>query len=176
MKKVFIGLLLVLLFLSFHKIVYSQRYAACDLCGYCPPDNPPDSWTSCAKCLYNTDGNPTDKQTLLIDPTTNLPPTPYPGHQYTMIGCITTNGFQQEGAAASVVQVILNIIFSIVGGIAFIYLIYGSFIVATSQSDPEKLNYGKRLIGGAIIGLIFTLASAFIVNIITSGVLKIPGF
>lgn len=180
MKKILIFFALLLFFLNLKNVSFGQsRYAACDLCGYCPPSQAPSSWQSCKQCLYpNSYNDPTSKDTLLIDPNSNLPPTPYPGHQYTIIGCISTDlgSFQQEGSAASVVQILLNIIIGLVGGVAFLYLIYGSFVVITSQSDSERLNYGKRLIYGAIIGLIFTLSSAFIINFIASGILKIPGF
>jgi hypothetical protein len=154
-------------------------YASCDQCGYCPPNPVPQSWSACQKCLYpniaNTD--PAANETLLINPETNLPTTPMPGRSYTFLGCIEGGGgFTQSGAGGGVVQKILNIIFSMAGGIAFLYLLYGAFVIATSQADPEKLNYGKRLVYGAIVGLIFTLGSVFIINFIASGVLKIPGF
>lgn len=157
----------------------APRFAACDLCGLCPPDGPSSTWEKCRLCLYpNASSDPTTKETLRIDPTTNTGPTPQPGRQYTVIGCIKTDlaSFSQEGAAAGVVQILLNVIFSIIGGLAFLYLIYGSFVILTSQAEPERLNYGKRLIYGAIIGLAFSLSSAFIVNFLASGVLKIPGF
>jgi hypothetical protein len=117
-------------------------------------------------------------ESLVIDPTTNLAPSPAPGKQYTFLGCLGggNGGFTSEGAAGGVVQSLLNIVFSVSGGIAFLYLIYGAFIITTSQSSPEKLNYGKRVAYGAIAGLIFVLGSVFIVKFIASGVLKIPGF
>lgn len=155
------------------------RYAACDLCGYCPSNPPPQSWPSCQKCLYpNISSDPTTMESLIIDPETNLPPSPVVGRQYTFLGCLggEGGGFGEEGAAGSVVQSLLNIIFSAAGGIAFLYLIYGSFIIVTSQANPERLNYGKRVVYGAIAGLIFTLGSVFIVKFIASGILKIPGF
>jgi hypothetical protein len=116
---------------------------------------------------------------LLIDPETNLPPTHVPGKQYTFLGCLgsgNVGGFTQEGAMGGVAQSLLNIIFSFAGGIAFLYLLYGSFILATSQANPERLNYGRRVLYGAIAGLIFTIGSVFIVKFIASGILKIPGF
>src|SRR3989344_2319036 len=184
MRSYFLSVFLLLTFLVFNSVVAGQtaapaRNAACDLCGYCPPDRIPSSWEKCRQCLYpNASRDPATKQTLKIDPATNIGPTPQQGRQYTVIGCIKTDlaSFNQEGAAASVVQTLLNIIFSMIGGIAFLYLMYGSFTVLTSQAAPERLNYGKRLIYGAIVGLIFSLLSAFIVNFIASGILKIPGF
>lgn len=155
------------------------RYAACDLCGYCPPNPAPQSWSACQKCLYpNVSSDPSTMESLIVDLDTNLPPSPVPGKQYTFLGCLGGGGggFGQEGATGSVVQSLLNIIFSAAGGIAFLYLIYGSYIIASSQANPERLNYGKRVIYGAIAGLIFTLGSVFIVKFIASGILKIPGF
>ncbi|OGK46489.1 hypothetical protein A2963_01835 [Candidatus Roizmanbacteria bacterium RIFCSPLOWO2_01_FULL_40_13] len=159
--------------------VSQTRYSACDLCGYCPPDPPPSTWESCRKCLYpNASNSPPTKATLVVDPASNTGPTPYPGRQYTVIGCIKTDlaSFSQQGAAAGVVQTLLNIIFGIIGGLAFLYLIYGSFVVLTSQAEPERLNYGKRLIIGAVVGAVFSLLSVFIVNFLASGILRIPGF
>lgn len=182
MKK---GFLILFFFLVFFWVpVYAQsptpRYVACDLCGYCPPNPPPTSWETCRKCIYpSASADPQTKDTLkVVDTVTNNPPTPFPGRQYTTLGCVGTNlgGFQQEGAAASVVQIILNIIFSLVGGITLISLLYGAFIIMTSQNNPERLNFGKRVVYGAIIGVIFTVSSVFIINLLASGILKIPGF
>lgn len=185
MRKFFVFVIFLLSFFFFVSSMVgltaapADRYAACDLCGYCPPDLLPSSWENCRQCLYpDADNNSSIKDTLRVDPTTNTGPTPYQGRQYTVIGCIRSDlgSFQQEGAAASVVQRLLDVIFGIVGGLAFLYLIYGSFVVLTSQAEPERLNYGKRLIYGAIIGLVFSLLSVFIVNFLASGILKIPGF
>ncbi len=115
--------------------------------------------------------------TLRVDPATNLPIAPAAGRQYTFLGCLTTGaGTFQEGGAGNVVQALLRIIFSIVGGVAFLYLIYGAFIILTSQNEPGRLNYGRRVIYGAIAGLIFSLTSIMLVNLIAGQVLRIPGF
>lgn len=96
-----------------------------------------------------------------------------------MIGCLSTNvsgGFTGEGGAGSVVQTLLNILFTSSGGVAFIFLLYGAFTLLTSQGDAEKLNQGKRIVTGAIIGIIFVIGSVFIVNLIGCQVLKLPGW
>ncbi|MFZ6035416.1 MAG: hypothetical protein ACOYUB_04730 [Patescibacteria group bacterium] len=154
------------------------RFAACDLCGYCPPNNPPGNWSACQQCLYpNANPDPASFDTLKVDAATNLPIKPTAGRQYTFLGCLTTGeGSFQEGGAGSVVQSLLKTVFSIVGGVAFLYLIYGAFVIASSQNDPEKLNYGRRVIYGAIMGLVFSLTSVLLVNLIAGQVLKIPGF
>lgn len=185
MKRLFFGIFVVLFF-SFSVPALAQspttgpRLAVCDLCGYCPPNPAPANWLKCKACLYpSASSDPATGDTLRIaDPSTNIPPTPAPGKVYTQLGCVGTNlgGFQQAGAAASVAQTLLNVIFSAVGGLAFLSLIYGSFIIMTSQANPERLNYGKRVVYGAIIGAIFALSAVFLVNLLASGVLKIPGF
>ena len=176
-------LIIVIIFITFIKIITTgvsaqTRYAACDLCGYCPPNLAPQSWPACQKCLYpNINPDPTSMDSLKVDPETNLPTSPVLGRQYTFLGCIkSSEGFTEEGAAGGVVQSLLNIVFSMTGGIAFLYLLYGSFVITTSQEEPERLNYGKRVVYGAITGLIFTLGSVFVVKFIASGILKIPGF
>jgi hypothetical protein len=181
MKKTLYNLFFIFLF--FFPLVIptfaQERYATCDQCGYCPPSPPPGNWVKCVQCLYEgIDPNPASRRTLLIDPNSNLPPTPIPGRAYTMIGCVRTNlgSFQQEGAAASIVQVFLDLIFKIIGGVALLYLLYGASIIMTSQANPERINYGKRVVMGAIIGVIFSVTAVFLVNFIASGVLKIPGF
>lgn len=160
-------------------------YAVCDQCGYCPTnfDTKPGDWNKCVECVYPNIyplivDNPDSKDTLKTDPATFNPPTPMPGRMYTMLGCLKTNltSFQTEGAAVSVIQLLLDIIFRTVGGIALLYFMYGCYVLATSQGDPERLNKGKRLVYGSIVGLIFVLLSILIVRFLASGVLKIPGF
>ena len=149
----------------------------------------PGDWASCALCLYPDlypSGNPipdaTCKTLLVKDDNSPLYPVKL-GRQFTMLGCITSGasiGFDSKnggpGGAPTFVQKILDVLFSLTGGIAFLYLMYGGFIILTSQADPERLNYGRRLIYGAIVGLIITLGSVFIVNLVGSGILHIPGF
>ena len=182
MKKLFLIFLLLFFVFLIPSLVRSQeRLAVCDLCGYCQNQPPPSNWKSCAQCLYPNISNfddPSTNETLIIDPQTNLPPTPAPGRWYTFLGCINTNlgSFEQEGAAASVTQLFLNIIFSLVGGAALISLLYGAFVLLTSQNNPEKINQGKRIIVGAVAGLIFAVSAVFLVNFIGEKVLKLPGF
>lgn len=176
----------ILLFVLFTQPVINlakaeDRFAVCDLCGYCPTTNPtpPSNWESCVKCLYpGANIDPQVKDTLKVDPAMNVAPTPLPGFQYTVIGCLGTSlgGFQKSGAAAGVVQTLLNVLFSVAGGLSLLFILYGAFLLSTSQARPEKLNHGKKVVVGAIAGLIFTLLAVFLVNFIGGTVLQIPGF
>lgn len=170
----------------------APNMANCDVCGYCQDTKTSleerwrdqgkkddqieaewnrwvANWRKCQQCLYPD---------LLGDPDTLTPdtnvtliglPTPDPERHYTIIGCISTNPGEFTGQ-------ISQFFFRIVGGIAFLFLLYGAGVVVTSRADPERLNQGKRIIYGAIIGLLFVLFSAFIFNFIAANILKIPGF
>ena len=180
-KLIFLISIFVFIFLTVTpKNIFSQdRYATCDLCGYCVGNPPPGNWEECRQCLYPNVSSKADlRESLKINPTTNTPPTPVPGNAYTTLGCVRTNlaSFERRGAAKSLTQIILDFIIKIIGALSFIYLIYGSFFVITSQGDPEKLNEGKRIIVGAVIGLMFSLFSVLIINIIATQILKAPGF
>lgn len=185
MKRVMVLLIILFILFFVNKNVPAQlatvtpgepRYVVCDQCGYCPPHPVPQSWSACQKCLYpEVPSDPTLKTSLLVDPVSGIAPTVVPGKLYTFLGCLG-NGISSttEEAQSSVVQTILNILFSTIGGIAFLFLLYGAFIVTTSQANPKRLNYGKRIIYGAIAGLLFSLLSVLIVKTIYSGVYKIP--
>lgn len=205
-KTVFLIATFLILFLTASvPVSYAQtdRFATCDACGFCPmvdisagtcaPDtrpltdggNPvPGNWKACAKCLYPaiypTGSTPDPGNCDSVRIIGNAPPTPYLGRQYTMLGCLTSSGgFENNtgSGASSFVQAIFDLlVFRITGGLALLSLMYGGFLVLTSQAEPERLNYGKRVVMGAIIGLIFALGSVFIVNIIGGGILRLPGF
>lgn len=170
--------LFFIVFLQNTSVIAQDRFATCDLCGYCAPNNPPQNWNKCQQCIYEfANPNPGTMDTLRIDPATNSPPTPIPGRWYTMIGCISTDigGFSSQGASTNIVQRLLNIVFSLSGGIALLSLIYGVFQIMTSSQSTEKLQSGKQIVTGSIVGLIFVLCSVLLVQFLASGVLKIPG-
>ncbi len=190
MKRFFLFLGIFLLMFFAPPTFAQGRYASCDLCGFCitpnptpnalpTADTPPGNWESCRNCLYpDLLGVPASSlATLQINPS-GVTTHAKGGHYYTMLGCISTNmnDFTNPTAAGSVTQKLLDTIFSIAGAIAFLYLIYGAFLILTSQSDPERLNHGKRTVYGAIIGVVFVIISVFIVNILATNVLKLPGF
>jgi len=201
MRKFFLSSIVVFIlsFIVSRSSFAVTRFATCDACGLCPKINvqdntcevttqTPGDWKNCVKCLYPTlfptlyptqdSPDPKTCDTMIIyEPPITPPNLQIPGRQFTMLGCISSGtSFTGQAGASTFVQVLLNVVFSLAGGLAFLYLMYGGFIVITSQADPERLNYGRRLIFGAIAGLIITLSSVFIVNIIGSGVLHIPGF
>ncbi len=198
MKRIFIIIFFFLSVVVWSTPVFAQsvpgdvrRYATCDVCGYCVNGqepaawpSPPGDWPACVHCLYPvaypTEVNPDPKtgESLLVESTSNVPVTPAAGRHFFLSMCVKTqlDDFTQTGAASSLVQLLLNIIFATAGGVALLYIIYGSFIVITSQAEPERLAYGKRVIVGAIIGLVFVFCSVLIVNLLAKQILRLPGF
>ncbi len=173
----------------------AQRVAECDSCGYCKGRPVPENWNSCALCLYpnivdkNTQASSDITLRIVTNPAPdpnnpnniihNRPPQPAEGKYYTQLGCIDTgfNSFRDASAAGGVLNFILNnLMFPIVGTLAFVVIIYGAFILATAQGDQFKIAQGKRMITSAIVGVLFTFGVVLIVNIIGSDILRIPGF
>lgn len=66
------------------------------------------------------------------------------------------------GLASQIVQLGIGI----GSGVAFLLIIYGSYVVLTSQGNPEGINHGKEIITSAIIGLVFIVLSVSIMQII----------
>ena len=78
----------------------------------------------------------------------------------TAIGCIPvgdTNAFMGW---------ILGWAVGVGGGIAFLLIVYASFMVMTSQGVPDRLKAGQELLTSAISGLIMLIFSVFILKFI----------
>lgn len=85
----------------------------------------------------------------------------------TAIGCIpveNTNAFMSW---------ILGWAVGVGGGIAFLLIVYASFMIMTSQGDPARLKAGQELLTSAISGLIMLIFSVFILNFIGIDILGI---
>lgn len=198
MSKLFYFIIIIVGFLSITQPIYAitckpvtdpgdVRCSTCDMCGLCQLNGTakptPGNWEKCRNCLYPglTSAPASEFETLRIEPNSNLPPTPIFGAHYTMIGCVNTGsgGFRDSSGtlgSSTLANKLLDLVFKMVGAVAFLYLIFGAFTVLTSQANPEKLEQGKAMVIGALVGLIFALMSVFIVSLIGSGILKIPGF
>ena len=64
----------------------------------------------------------------------------------------------------------------IAGGIAFLYFLYGSFLILTSAGNPEKIEEAKQIIVSALSGLLLIIFSVFILKVIGVDILRLPGF
>ena len=71
---------------------------------------------------------------------------------------------------------ILKYLFGIAGGIAFLLMVYGFILVATSGGDEKKVAGAKETITSAIVGLLVCIFAVFILRLVAVNILNIPGF
>lgn len=88
----------------------------------------------------------------------------------TAIGCIPVENTNQF------MGWILGWAVGIGGGIAFLLIIYASFMIMTSQGDPTRLKAGQELLTSAISGLIMLIFSIFILKFIGIDILGLNNF
>lgn len=87
----------------------------------------------------------------------------------TELGCIPTDPIK-------FVTRFYGIGLGVIGGIALLSIIYGGYLVMTSQGNPTQLNKGKSYIFYAIVGLLLAIFGFVFVEVLAGGILKIPGF
>lgn len=87
----------------------------------------------------------------------------------TAIGCIPID------SGASFAEWLLPRLLGVMGGVAFLLMLYGAFLMITSAGDPEKVKAGQETITSALTGLIFAIFSLFILRLIGVDILRIPG-
>ena len=152
MRSLVVGIFILLLLPVVQpRLIYAAKASAtCDLCGYCQGQEKPASYNSCKKCLYSAKGTLEQEK------------------YWTVVGCLSTK-------PAEFVGPILNIIFSVSGGLAFLAFIGGSAMILTSSGDPEKLNNGKSIVVSSIFGLLLIIFSIFLLRFVGIDILRIPG-
>ena len=65
---------------------------------------------------------------------------------------------------------------SLIGMVAFLFLIYGGYHVLTSGGNPDKLQKGKEYIIYSIVGLLLAFLGYVFIQFIAVNILRIPGF
>jgi len=91
-------------------------------------------------------------------------------HVWTALGCIPLS-------LANIISSYLVKLFVGIGGAGgLLVLIYGSYLILTSEGDTERLKLGRKYIAAAVKGIILIIFGFFIFRVITVGILKIPGF
>lgn len=82
----------------------------------------------------------------------------------TAIGCI--GGVLSDKGPEEFLGNILKWAVGVGGGVAFLLILYASFMVMSSAGDPERLKAGQELLTSAISGLILLIFSIFILKFI----------
>lgn len=86
----------------------------------------------------------------------------------TALGCVPVK-------VDSFVVWLLPPLFGIAGGISFLLMVYGFFLMSTSSGDPKAVQGAWETITSAISGLLVSIFSIFLLRLIAVGILKIPG-
>ena len=64
----------------------------------------------------------------------------------------------------------------LIGLVGLVFLIIGGYHILISRGDPSQLQVGKSYITYAIIGILLAIFGFVFIQIVTSDILKIPGF
>jgi hypothetical protein len=64
----------------------------------------------------------------------------------------------------------------LIGLVGILFLIIGGYHLLISRGDPSRLQTGKSYITYAIIGIFLAIFGFVFIQIVTSDILKIPGF
>lgn len=92
------------------------------------------------------------------------------GEIWSAIGCLPTD------FSALVNKYVFTTGVGLAGGIAFIYFLYGAFLILTSSGNAEKMEEAKQIITSSLAGLILIIFSVFLLKTIGVDILKLPGF
>lgn len=87
----------------------------------------------------------------------------------TDIGCIPDD---PVGFAAKLYTVGL----SLIGGVSLCFIIYGGFLILTSQGNSGKLRKGKNYIAYAVAGLLLGIFGFVLLESIAIDIFQFPGF
>jgi hypothetical protein len=91
----------------------------------------------------------------------------------TAIGCIPVLN-SDNGTAF--MGFILRWAVGIGGGIAFLLILYGGFMIMTSSGNPERLKAGQELLTSAIGGIILLIFSVFLLKVIGIDILGLGSY
>lgn len=108
-----------------------------------------------------------------------LPPSPPCAQEFGEDGKCT--GVQSSLGVLStepqnLIQTLFRILVSISGGIALLIIIRSGYQIMTSRGDPEKIKEARERFTAAVVGLLFLIFSIIILETMTVGVLRLPGF
>lgn len=87
----------------------------------------------------------------------------------TDFGCLPENPAQFGSA-------LYSIGLGFIGAVALLFIVYGGYLILTSQGSVDQLSKGKSYIFYAIAGIILAVSGYALYQAVAADVLKIPGF
>jgi hypothetical protein len=77
---------------------------------------------------------------------------------------------------SSLLTTVFSIALSIAGVLALVLIIISGYRLMISQGNPEQVKGAREQLTAAILGLLFIIFSLVILQVISTNILKIPGF
>jgi len=74
------------------------------------------------------------------------------------------------------IQKFYGIGLGLISGVAILGIIYGGYLILTSQANPLRLEKGRSYVLYSIIGLLLAVFAVVFVQFIAVNLLHIPGF
>lgn len=65
---------------------------------------------------------------------------------------------------------------SFIGVVALLFIVYGGFLILTSQGNPDQIRRGKAYITYSVVGVVLAISGYALYQILAIDVIKIPGF
>lgn len=98
-----------------------------------------------------------------------MTPTSIPSCVDTDLGCLPTDpvGFVSKSYSIGL---------GFIGGVALLFIIYGGYLIMTSQGNPAQLARGRSYIFYSIAGILLAIFGYVFIQIVMVDILHIPGF
>lgn len=91
-------------------------------------------------------------------------------------GTITTDIGTIPCTPTGFAQSIYTIGLMFIGTAALLFIVYGGYLILTSQGSPDQISKGRSYITFAIIGIVVAISGYALYQILVLNVLKLPGF
>ncbi len=73
-------------------------------------------------------------------------------------------------------QTVYTVGLMFIGSVALLFIVYGGYLILTSQGSPDQISKGRSYITYAIIGMVVAISGYALYQIVALNVLKLPGF
>lgn len=65
---------------------------------------------------------------------------------------------------------------SFIGIVALLFIVYGGYLILTSQGNPDQISKGRSYITYSIIGILVAVGGYAFYQIVLVNIIKVPGF
>ena len=92
-----------------------------------------------------------------------------PNEIITDLGCI-------PNTPAGFVQKFYDVGLGAIGGVGVLGMVYGCYLIITSQGNSNQVQKGKRYLTSSVLGILLVIFAVFFIKVVAVDMLHIPGF